>query len=152
MTTTLDRIERQVFLKAPRSRVWRALTDAKQFGSWFGVEAEGAFATGARVRLVVTHPEHKGLSFDMVIEEMVPEQTFAWRWYPNAIEPNRDYSSEPPTLVVFRLEEAPGGTLLKVVESGFEALPAGRRLEAYRGNEKGWDEQMKNIERYVTEG
>jgi uncharacterized protein YndB with AHSA1/START domain len=152
MTTTLDRIERQVFLKAPRSRVWRALTDATQFGEWFGIRASGPFAPGARVRAEVTHPEYKGLLFDMVIEDMVPEQRFSWRWHPNAIDRTHDYSAEPTTLIVFQLEEATGGTLLTVVESGFEAVPLERRAEAYRGNEQGWDHQMKAIDRYVTQG
>ena len=151
-TTTLDRIERQVFLKAPRTRVWRALTDSTQFGEWFGIEASGPFTPGAHVRGVVTHPEHKGVLFVMAIEEMVPEQLFSWRWYPNAIDSARNYTSEPTTLVVFRLEDAPGGTLLKVVESGFDALPADRRLQAYRGNEQGWDHQMQAIEKYVSKG
>ena len=153
MTTTAssDRIERQVFLNAPRSRVWRALTDSTQFGEWFGIRAEGPFTAGARVRAVVTHPQYKGLTFDMLIQEVVPEQLFSWRWHPNAIDGTRDYSSEPTTLVVFRLEDAQGGTLVKVVESGFDAVPPERRLEAYRGNEQGWEYQMTAIEKYVSQ-
>jgi uncharacterized protein YndB with AHSA1/START domain len=152
MTSTLDSIERQIFLKAPRSRVWRALTDATQFGEWFGIKAEAPFAVGRRVRAVVTHPEYKGITFDMAIEEMVPEQRFSWRWHPNAIDRTRDYTAEPTTLVLFQLEEAPGGTLLKLVESGFEGVPIERRAEAYRGNEQGWDHQIKAIDKYVTQG
>jgi uncharacterized protein YndB with AHSA1/START domain len=154
MTTTAssDRIERQVFLKAPRSRVWRALTDASQFGEWFGVRVDAPFTAGARVRAVVTHPQYKGLAFDMMIEELVPEHLFSWRWHPNAIDAARDYSAEPTTLVAFRLEDAPGGTLVKVVESGFDAVPAERRLDAYRGNTQGWDYQMNAIKDYVSKG
>jgi uncharacterized protein YndB with AHSA1/START domain len=153
MTTTMssDRIERQVFLKASRSRVWRALTDSSQFGEWFGIRANAAFTAGACVRAEVTHPQHKGLTFDMLIEELVPEQLFSWRWHPNAIEGTRDYSAEPTTLVVFRLEDAPGGTLVKVVESGFDGVPPERRLDAYRGNQQGWDYQMTAIEKYVSQ-
>lgn len=151
-TTTSDRIERQVFLKAPRSRVWRALTDSSQFGEWFGIRADAPFTAGARVRAVVTHPQYKDLAFDMMIEEVVPEHLFSWRWHPNAIDGARDYSAEPTTLVAFRLEDAPGGTLVKVVESGFDAVPAERRLDAYRGNTQGWDHQMNAIKDYVSKG
>jgi uncharacterized protein YndB with AHSA1/START domain len=150
-TTSSDRIERQVFLKAPRSRVWRALTDSAQFGEWFGIHADAPFTAGARVRAVVTHPQYKGLPFDMTIEQVVPEQLFSWRWHPNAIDATRDYSTEPTTLVVFELADAPGGTLLKIVESGFDAVPLARRLEAYRGNEQGWDHQVSAIEKYVSQ-
>src|SRR4029450_5383458 len=119
MTTTAssDRIERQVFLKAPRSRVWRALTDSSQFGEWFRIRADSPFTPGARVRAVVTHPQYQGLAFDMMIEEVVPEHLFSWRWHPNAIDAARDYSDEPTTLVAFRLEEAPGGPLWSGVAS-----------------------------------
>jgi uncharacterized protein YndB with AHSA1/START domain len=150
-TTSSDRIERQVFLKASRSRVWRALTDSSQFGEWFGIRANAPFAAGARVRAEVTHPQHKGLTFDMMIEELVPEQLFSWRWHPNAIDGTHDYSAEPTTLVVFRLEDASGGTLVKVVESGFDGVPPERRLDAYRGNQQGWDYQMTAIEKYVSQ-
>ena len=149
-TTSSDRIERQVLLKAPRSRVWRALTDSAQFGEWFGIRADAPFTAGAHVRAIVTNPQYNGLAFDMTIEEVVPERLFSWRWHPNAIDRTRDYSVEPTTLVVFHLEDAPGGTLLKVVESGFDAVPAGRRLDAYRGNTQGWDYQMNAISGYVS--
>jgi len=150
-TTSSDRIERQVFLKAPRSRVWRALTDSSQFGEWFGIRASAPFTPGARVRAEVTNPQYKGVTFDMMIQDVEPEQLFSWRWHPNAIDQSRDYSVEPTTLVAFRLEDAPGGTLLKIVESGFDGVPPERRLGAYRGNEQGWDYQVTAIERYVTQ-
>jgi uncharacterized protein YndB with AHSA1/START domain len=149
-STASDRIERQVFIQAPRARVWRALTDSAQFGEWFGIEVDGPFVEGGRVRAVVTHPEYKGLTFEMTIEQMVPEQLFSWRWHPNAIDPTRDYSREPTTLVVFRLHDADGGTLLELVESGFDGVPVERRAEAYRGNEGGWTHQVKAIDAYVT--
>jgi len=150
MTTTSDSIQREVFLKAPRSKVWKALTDSRQFGEWFGVIIEHPFTPGARVTAKVTHPEYKDLRFDMLIQDVLPEQRFSWRWHPNAIDRTRDYSAEPTTLVVFSLEDAPGGTRLKVTESGFDAVPAERRLDAYRGNTQGWDYQMGAIEKYVS--
>jgi len=150
MTTTSDSIQREVFLKAPRARVWKALTDSKQFGEWFGVIIEQPFTPGARVTAKVTHPEYKDVLFDMLIQDVVPEQRFSWRWHPNAIDRTRDYSAEPTTLVVFSLEDAPGGTRLRVTESGFDGVPAERRLDAYRGNTQGWDYQMGAIEKYVT--
>lgn len=145
-----DRIEQQLLLHAPRARVWRALTDPRQFSEWFGVIVTEPFVPGAHVRGKVTHPGYEHVVFEIVIADVVPERSLSWRWHPHAISPTRDYSSEPTTLVVFQLEDAPGGTLLSVVESGFDRVPSERRLEAYRGNEQGWSAQMASIEKYVT--
>jgi uncharacterized protein YndB with AHSA1/START domain len=146
---SLDRIERRILLRAPRGRVWRALADAESFSQWFGVKMEGPFVPGARLRGTVTHKGYEHVPFEITIERMEPERLFSWRWHPNAKDPKADYSNEPTTLVVFELEEAPDGTLLTVVESGFEGIPLARRGEAYRGNEQGWTMQMKAIEAYV---
>jgi uncharacterized protein YndB with AHSA1/START domain len=145
-----DRIEKSILLRAPRSRVWRALTDAEQFGQWFGVKLEGPFTPGARLRGKILHKGYEHVPFDITVERMDPEMVFSWRWHPHAIHPDKDYSAEPATLVVFELEEVTGGTMLKVVESGFDGIPLARRLEAYRGNEQGWAAQVKAIERYVS--
>lgn len=146
-----DRIEKRVLLRAPRARVWRALADAEAFGEWFGVKLAGSFAPGARVRGQVTHKGYEHVPFEITIERMEPERLFSWRWHPYAVDPKADYSTEPTTLVVFELEEVADGTLLTVVESGFDRIPLARRAEAYRGNEQGWAEQMKAIERYVSQ-
>ena len=146
---SLDRIEKRILLRAPRGRVWRALADSESFGKWFGVKMEGSFAPGARLRGKVMHKGYEHAPFEITIERMEPERLFSWRWHPNAIDPKTDYSGEPTTLVVFELEDAPDGTLLTVVESGFEGIPLARRGEAYRGNEQGWTMQMKAIEGYV---
>jgi uncharacterized protein YndB with AHSA1/START domain len=149
-TTPSDRVEKSVFLRAPRARVWRALSDPRQFGEWFGVKVDTPFSPGARVRGAVTHPGYEHLTFDILIDQVVPEQLVSWRWHPHPVDVSRDYSVEPTTLVVFTLEDAPGGTTLKVVESGFDAIPPTRRFDAYRGNEEGWTAQMTSIERYVA--
>lgn len=146
-----DRIEKQVLLRAPRARVWRALADSEAFGQWFGVKMNGAFSPGARLQGKILIKGYEHLTFEITIERMEPERLFSWRWHPHAIDPNRDYSAEPTTLVVFELEENAEGTLLKVVESGFDRIPLIRRLEAYRGNEQGWETQMKSVERYVNQ-
>lgn len=146
-----DRIEKRVLLRAPRARVWRALANAEAFGEWFGVKLAGSFAPGARVRGQVTHKGYEHVPFEITIERMEPERLFSWRWHPYAVDPKADYSTEPTTLVVFELEEVADGTLLTVVESGFDRIPLARRAEAYRGNEQGWAEQMKAIERYVSQ-
>lgn len=148
---SMDRIEKRILLRAPRARVWRALADAQAFGEWFGVKLNGSFAPGARLHGQILHKGYEHLPFEITIERMEPEQLFSWRWHPHPIDPKIDYSSEPATLVVFELEEVAEGTLLTVVESGFEGIPLARRLEAYRGNEQGWAAQMKAIERYVSE-
>lgn len=151
MNTSTDRIERKILLRAPRSRVWRALSNAEEFGSWFGVAFKGkAFTAGKRVQGQITHPGYEHLVFEVLIERMEPERLLSWRWHPAAIEPSVDYSEEPTTLVVFELQEVDGSTLLSVVESGFDNIPPARRLEAFRMNSGGWDEQMKNIEKHVA--
>jgi len=148
--SSTDRIERQILLRAPRGRVWRALTDSAEFGRWFGVKVEGAFAPGAHVRGAITHPGYEHVVFDITIERMEPERLFSWRWHPHAVEPGIDYSAEPATLVVFELADAPGGIMLTVVESGFDQVPLARRALAYRMNGDGWAYQMQAIEAHVA--
>jgi len=151
MADSTDRIERQIVINAPRSRVWRALADAGEFGSWFGVAFEGqAFVAGQRTQGRITHPGYEHLKFEVQVERVEPERVLAFRWHPYAVDPSVDYSKEPTTLVVFELADAPGGTLLKLVESGFDAIPAARRAEAFRMNSGGWDAQMQNIARHVA--
>ena len=145
-----DRIEKTVVLRAPRSRVWRAIASPDEFGAWFGVKLEGSFAPGARVSGQITAPGYEHVTMDITVERVDPEHLFSYRWHPYAIEPGVDYSSEPTTLVEFRLEEVAGGTRLTVVESGFDRVPLARRAEAFRMNEGGWTEQLKNIERHVA--
>ena len=151
MNASTDRIEREILIKAPRAKVWRALSNAEEFGDWFKVALKGkSFAAGKRVQGQVTYPGYEHLTFDVTVERMEPERLLSFRWHPAAIETSVDYSKEPSTLVVFELKEAPGGTLLRVVESGFDGLPASRRAEAFRMNSGGWDIQMKNIEAHVA--
>jgi uncharacterized protein YndB with AHSA1/START domain len=148
-----DRIEREIFLKAPRTKVWRALSNAQEFGKWFGMALEGqSFEPGKTVLGTITEAGcgHKDLTLEMVIDKIEPEQLLSYRWHPYCVDPAVDYTKEPMTLVTFELSDADGGTLLKVVESGFDALPAERVAEAYRMNNAGWDGQLKNIEKYVT--
>lgn len=151
MNSSTDRIERQVMINAPRARVWRALSNAEEFGNWFGVALEGKrFAAGQRVKGNVTYPGYEHLVFDIAIERMEPEKLLSWRWHPAAIDSSVDYSHEPTTLVVFELKEAPGGTLLSVVESGFDKVPPARRADAFRLNSRGWDGQMENIVKHAA--
>lgn len=152
MSSTTDRIERTVLVRAPRSRVWRALTNAREFGTWFGVKVEGTFAPGARVRGAITHKGYEHVTWDITIERIEPERVFSWRWHPAAVELHVDYSTEPTTLVVFELTDVADGTQLTVTESGFDDVPLARRAQAYRMNGEGWTWQMKSIETYVTTG
>ena len=145
-----DRIERQVLLRVPRARVWRALTDAAEFGAWFRVKLAGAFAVGRRVTGRITYPGYEHVTMEVTVERMDAERLFSFRWHPYAVDPKVDYSAEPTTLVEFRLEEAEGGTLLTVTESGFDRIPPGRRDEAFRMNSGGWAEQVQNIQRHVA--
>ena len=145
-----DRIEKQIFLRAPRSRVWRALTEAEEFGSWFGVKLDGKLAAQRSVTGRITTKGYEHLRFELQVQQIDPESYFSYRWHPYAIDPNVDYSKEPTTLVEFRLEEVSGGTQLYLSESGFEQIPLARRAEAFRMNDGGWTEQMKNIERHIA--
>jgi uncharacterized protein YndB with AHSA1/START domain len=145
-----DRIEKRIELKAPVSRVWRALTDYREFGEWFRVKLEGPFVPGQVSRGRITYPGYEHLKWEAVVQKMEPERQFSFTWHPYAIDPNADYSQEPPTLVEFTLEKTTTGTLLVLTESGFDKIPSGRRLEAFRMNEGGWTIQMTNIENHVT--
>jgi uncharacterized protein YndB with AHSA1/START domain len=158
---TPDRIEKKVLLRAPRQRVWRALSDATEFGAWFGVRFDGPFAPGALLHGVVVpttadpevarkQKEYEGAPFDITVERMDPERLFSFRWHPFAIDPAVDYAAEPTTLVVFTLDEQEGGVLLTVTESGFDGIPLERRARAFQANEGGWALQVRMIERYLA--
>jgi uncharacterized protein YndB with AHSA1/START domain len=144
-----NRIEKQIELKAPLSRVWRALTDSGEFGAWFQAKFEGPFVAGQAVRGRITYPGYEHLKFEVVVQKLEPERLFSFTWHPYAVDPAVDYSQEPSTVVEFRLEPKGNGTALYLTESGFEALPKERRFEAFRKNDEGWNEQIKNIEEYL---
>jgi uncharacterized protein YndB with AHSA1/START domain len=149
-----DRIEKRIALKAPVSRVWRALTDYREFGEWFRVKLEGPFAPGQVSRGYITHPGYEHIKWEAVIRKMDPERLFSFTWsHPKSLDKatySPDYSKEPTTLVEFSLEKTASGTLLVLMESGFDKLPSDRRLEAFRRNDGGWTQQMKNIEAHVA--
>jgi uncharacterized protein YndB with AHSA1/START domain len=155
-----DCIEKKVLLRASRERVWRALADSTEFGTWFGMKFDGPFAPGACMRGVISpttvdaevanaQKEYEGMPFEITIERMEPERLFSFRWHPFAVERGVDYSAEPTTLVAFELEEATGGIMLTVTESGFDRIPLARRAKAFAANEGGWGMVVKLIEQYV---
>ena len=161
MSTDTDRIEKKVLLRAPRERVWRAISDSKQFGSWFGVEFDGPFVPSKRmigkIRPTTVDPEvaksqepYAGKAFEVTVDRVEPQRLFSFRWHPFAVDSGVDYSKEEPTLVTFELEEASGGTMLTVIESGFDRIPLERRAKAFAANEGGWAAQMKLIEKYLA--
>jgi uncharacterized protein YndB with AHSA1/START domain len=145
-----DRIEKKVVLRASRSRVWRAIATAEEFGAWFRVNLEGVFAEGATIRGRLTHPGYEQVTVDILVERIEPERYFSYRWHPYAIDPAVDYSAEPTTLVEFILQDTEGATVLTIVESGFDRIPLARQAEAFRMNDQGWAGQIKNLERYVS--
>ena len=145
-----NRIEKRIELKASVSRVWRALTDHREFGEWFRVRLDGPFVPGQISRGQITYPGYEHVKFEAVVQKMEPERFFSYTWHPYAVDSNIDYSREEPTLVEFKLEKTSDGTLLIVTESGFDKIPSNRRSEAFRMNEGGWSEQLKNIESYVS--
>lgn len=146
-----DRIEKHVVLRALRSRVWRALVDRSEFGEWFRVKLPaGRFEPGETVSGNITYPGYEHLVMTVFVDRVEPEHLLSYRWYPYDVEPDVDDPDKTKTLVTFTLEDADGGTLLTLVESGFDQIPAARRARAYEMNEGGWAEQMKNVERHVT--
>ena len=145
------RIEKQIEIKAPPSRVWRALTDYRQFGEWFQVKIDGPFVAGQASTGHLTFPGYENLKWEIVVQKIEPETYFSYTWHPYAVDPAVDYSKETPTLVEFRLEPSGTNTLLRVTESGFEKIPAHRIQEALRKNDGGWAQQMKAIENYVAQ-
>lgn len=161
MATSMDRIEKTVQLRAPLARVWRAVSVAKEFGTWFGVEFDGPFAAGERVtgRIVPTKVDaevaknqqpYAGMAFEFTVERVEPMRLISFRWHPFAIDPKVDYSNEPTTLITFELEEVAGGTRLVITESGFDRIPLERRAKAFTANEQGWTAQAKLIEKYLA--
>lgn len=149
MGTSTDRIEKEIVVRAPRTKVWRAITDFREFGKWFQAEMKDAFVPGSLSKGRITHPGYEHLTLEVHVERMEPEHLFSWRWHPYAIDPQQDYANEPTTLVVFELEEIPEGTHIKVTESGFDKIPLARRSEAFRMNSEGWAAQLQNVGRYV---
>ena len=147
-----DRIERSIVINAPRDRVWRALSNPEEFGTWFGANLKGqTFAPGPRARGQISSCGYEHVWFDVVIERIEPQDLLSYRWHPYTIDPAVDYTKEQPTLVTFTLKDAPGnGTLLTVVESGFDNVPPARRLEAFRMNNRGWEAQLNNIARHAS--
>ena len=147
----MHKVEKRVMLRAPRSRVWQAITEVSKFCEWFGLEKnDGTFAPGARLHMVASN-EIDGGDFDMTVEQMQPEHLFSWRWHPGAHDPAVDYSQEATTLVVFDLADAPGGTRLTITESGFDQISLQRRARVYGENDRGWDHQTERLARYVNE-
>ena len=149
-TPSTDRIEKRVVMRASRSRVWRAITTAEEFGAWFRVNLEGEFAEGRTIRGRITHPGYEHVTVEMLVERIEPERYFSYRWHPHALDPAVDYSAEPTTLVEFILQETEGGTAVTIVESGFDRIPLARRAEAFRMNGQGWAGQIQNLARYVS--
>jgi uncharacterized protein YndB with AHSA1/START domain len=160
MSSSTDRVEKQLFVRAPLERVWHAISDAREFGNWFGVEFDREFAPGvhmtgrikptkADAAVAEMQKKYAGMRMEFVVERVEPMSVFSYRWHPFAIDPNVDYSDEPMTLVTFTLEPTEGGTMLRVVESGFDAIPIERRTDAFEANEEGWAMQMQLIEKYL---
>lgn len=158
---TDDRIEKKILLRAPRKRVWRALSDSTEFGNWFGVKFDGPFAPGASVRGVIVpttvnaevakaQKEYEGTPFEITVEQMEPERLFSFRWHPFAVERGVDYSAEATTLIVFALEDVANGVMLTVTESGFDRIPLARQAKAFTANEQGWSMVVKLIEEYLV--
>jgi uncharacterized protein YndB with AHSA1/START domain len=162
MSAPTDRIEKKVLLRAPLDRVWSAISDAGQFGRWFGVAFDGPFVAGARLTGSITPTQvdaevaksqqpYAGAPFEIVVDRIEPMHLFSFRWHPFAVDPGLDYSPESTTRVVFELQEAPGGTLLTITESGFDRIPPARRAKAFAANDEGWTAQARLIEKYLVQ-
>jgi uncharacterized protein YndB with AHSA1/START domain len=159
--STTDRIEKKILLRAPLTRVWRALSDSREFGTWFGVKFDAPFKPGARItgKIVGTsvdpevakaQKQYEHVPFEITVDRIEPERLFSFRWHPNATEAGVDYSKEPTTLIEFTLEEVSNGVMLTVTESGFDQIPLARRVKAFTANEQGWAMVIKLVEKYLA--
>jgi uncharacterized protein YndB with AHSA1/START domain len=157
-----DRLVKEVLLKSSLERVWNALTDSNEFGSWFGMKLEGPFRAGQLLRGHIAptsvDPEvakmqkpYEGTAVVLWIERIEPKTLFSFQWHPYAVDLNTDYSKEPRTTVTFALKEESGGVRLTITESGFEDLPISRRNEALKSNEGGWEAQTQLIAKYLSQ-
>lgn len=157
----MDRIVKTTVLKAPRERVWRAISDSEQYGVWFGAKFDAPFTAGAKLTGMIVPTQvdaeiakaqepYRGKPFYMEVDRVEPPRLISFRWHPYAVEPDVDYSSEPMTLIVFELEEVEGGTRLTITESGYDKIPLARRAEAFKSNEGGWEAQLMLIEKYLA--
>jgi uncharacterized protein YndB with AHSA1/START domain len=144
-----DSIKKTIVLNAPIERVWRALTDHTEFGEWFRVHLDGPFVPGQQSTGHITYPGYEHIVWHATVVTMDRPSLFAFTWHPYAVDPNVDYTQEPPTTVTFRLEQTPAGTHLTVTESGFDALPPDRKPIALRMNDGGWSVQLTNIQTHV---
>lgn len=149
--STASQIHKEIHLNAPIARVWRALTDHKEFGEWFRVNLDGPFIPGKIATGHITWPGYEHLKWHAIVQKMEPQKFFSFTWHPYAVDPKVDYSTETPTLVEFHLKESNGGTHLTVTESGFDKIPAHRRDTAFLRNSEGWAQQMTNIGLYVKQ-
>ena len=158
-----DRIQKQVVLRAPMDRVWRAISDSQEFGRWFGVGIDGPFVAGTSVTATITpttvdeevaqmQRPHTGAKATWQIVAVEPPRRFAYRWHPFAVEPDVDYDQEPTTLVEFTLSESADGVVLTIVESGFDAIPEARRWAAFEANSGGWTKQAELVRKYLALG
>jgi uncharacterized protein YndB with AHSA1/START domain len=161
MSAVPDRIEKKVLLRAPLARVWRAVSDSREFGAWFGMRVEGPFVAGEKVRAAIVpttvdedvaakQKPHEGIAFDIWVERVEPERLLSFRWHPYPVDPGADASAAPTTLVEFELTDGAGGVLLTITESGFDKIPLARRAEAFTSNEGGWATQATLIEKYLA--
>jgi len=157
-----DRIEKTILLRAPRERVWRALSDSREFGAWFGVKLQSPFSPGALIRgtvvgtvadpaIAAAQKQFEGMPFEITVERIEPQTLFSFRWHPNAVDPAVDYSQEPTTLIQFTLQDAPNGTILTVTESGFDKIPLARRAKAFTASEHGWGAVVQLVEKYLAQ-
>ena len=162
MTSSTDQIKKHVLLHSPLERVWQAISDAREFGSWFGVRFDAPFVAGEHLvgQLVPTTADseaaasqkpYEGSRFEITVDRIEPMRLFSFRWHPFAVDPEVDYSQEPTTLVVVELEETPDGTMLTITESGFDRIPLARRAKAYDMNTHGWEAQLRFIEKHLAQ-
>jgi uncharacterized protein YndB with AHSA1/START domain len=149
-SSTENSIQKRIEIAAPPARVWRALTDFRQFSQWFQVALDGPFVAGQPVGGRLTFPGYEHVRMDIEVKTIQPENYFSYTWHPYSVDPTIDYAKETPTLVEFRLAPSETGTSLTVTESGFDKIPADRRVQAFRMNTGGWEQQLRAIESYVS--
>lgn len=153
MTEDPDRIEKTLDLRAPRSRVWRALTTPRELGAWFGLgeplELSGTFEPGSTI--MARWPGRTDLEVFCTVEAIEHERRLSFRWMPCEVSDADERARLPTTLVEMRLSDIEVGTRLTISESGFAALPPDKQYK--RGeNARGWEIQLQSIAQHLLGG
>ncbi|MEM7020702.1 MAG: SRPBCC family protein [Pseudomonadota bacterium] len=140
-----NEIVRTIVLKAAITKVWQAISDARQFEQWFRCKIDGTFQIGEIVTCYSTYEDSENFTWQKRVVAIEPERYFAFNWTPGETGADMYKDSTGQTMVEFELESIGEKTQLVIRESGFADLPEAYRARSFRINTGGWDAQVENI-------